>query len=146
MIENPWYNEPSYEKHLGTPHGVAQSDAYNKQIRLHTLKWAIADPLRKVLDELDGIKKGTNGRPFEYSEFSLVVAQHFVQNATVLETQLQEWTKMNDASMKYEAGVVRELLARLVRGQGVATMSAAEAQRKPAARRSGRVASSSSSS
>jgi hypothetical protein len=143
MVENPYYNEPGFESQLGTPAGTQASDKYNKTSRHQTLKWAIADPLRQVLDELEG-SGGSNddrgGKKFAYSEFALVIAQHYAQNAEVLEKQLVEWTK-RDASIKPQAKVVRDLLTRLSKTQSLGAIDSSAEQAlhsKPAARPSGR--------
>jgi ubiquitin-protein ligase len=125
LVHDPYFNEPGFERSRKTmqPH----SDAYNKNIRKETLKWAIEDPLRRSLDMLEGNDaiaatsgSGTRGKkeavssttsPQGYPEFALVVVMHFVQKAEEIETQLQEWTTL-DPSLMNQAKTIRSLIQR----------------------------------
>eukprot|EP01122_Echinamoeba_exundans_P001349 TRINITY_DN11423_c0_g1_i1.p1 TRINITY_DN11423_c0_g1~~TRINITY_DN11423_c0_g1_i1.p1 ORF type:complete len:3880 (+),score=662.12 TRINITY_DN11423_c0_g1_i1:92-11731(+) len=46
FVEEPYFNEPGYESSMGTPEGTASSNAYNENIKLGTLRWAILEQLR----------------------------------------------------------------------------------------------------
>jgi len=45
FVENPYFNEPGYERTQGTPSGDLESRKYNSNIRVQTLKYAILDHL-----------------------------------------------------------------------------------------------------
>merc|ERR1712085_228825 len=45
----PFYNEPGFETYQGKPNYVSDSLKYNKELRRQTLRWAMIDPLRKIL-------------------------------------------------------------------------------------------------
>jgi ubiquitin-protein ligase len=45
FIEQPFFNEPGYENGIGS-WGEKQSESYNKNIRKHTVQWAMVDMLR----------------------------------------------------------------------------------------------------
>lgn len=47
LVDEPMYNEPGFEGIRGTPEGNAKSKAYNEEIRLHTMRWAMLAHLRK---------------------------------------------------------------------------------------------------
>jgi ubiquitin-protein ligase len=46
FVEEPYFNEPGYESSMGTAEGTASSNAYNENIKLGTLRWAILEQLR----------------------------------------------------------------------------------------------------
>jgi len=47
--DEPFFNEPGYESYKGTGRYKRESDRYNKVIRKQTLRWAILDPLQKIV-------------------------------------------------------------------------------------------------
>jgi baculoviral IAP repeat-containing protein 6 len=47
FVEDPYFNEPAYEGMRGTAEGAAASLRYNSELRLNTLRHAMADVLRK---------------------------------------------------------------------------------------------------
>ena len=49
FVPEPYFNEPGYEGIMGTPNGDIKSRAYNDQIRVATVKWAIIDALEKPM-------------------------------------------------------------------------------------------------
>eukprot|EP00793_Prasinoderma_coloniale_P001886 PRCOL_00007249-RA len=49
FVPEPYFNEPGYEGIMGTPSGDIKSRAYNDQIRVATVKWAIIDALEKPM-------------------------------------------------------------------------------------------------
>ena len=46
LVPEPYFNEPGYEKTIGTPQGIASSRAYNSVIREATVRHAILGQLR----------------------------------------------------------------------------------------------------
>jgi len=46
FIEEPYFNEPGYERERNTPSGMKKSKDYNEVRRLATLRWAIIDKIK----------------------------------------------------------------------------------------------------
>jgi ubiquitin-protein ligase len=58
FVENPFFNEPSYERIMGTERGEKADRDYNEVIRLGNMQWAILDQLKNPSDGFeDMIKK-----------------------------------------------------------------------------------------
>jgi len=47
MVAKPYFNEPGYAEEMGTPAGEARSNEYNESTRLHTMRHAMRDMLRR---------------------------------------------------------------------------------------------------
>lgn len=47
LCPQPYFNEPGYERLIGTPNGKNQSDQYDASIIDNTLRWAMIEQLRK---------------------------------------------------------------------------------------------------
>ena len=45
LVDEPYYNEPGYERAIGTPHGISSSLEYNYNIRQYTLDNTMCDLL-----------------------------------------------------------------------------------------------------
>lgn len=55
FVEDPYFNEPNVERMRGTSEGNITSMRYNAELRLHTLRWAVLELLKKAppgLEEL----------------------------------------------------------------------------------------------
>ncbi|CAM9860589.1 unnamed protein product [Chrysoparadoxa australica] len=63
LVAEPYFNEPGYERSLGTPQGNASSAKYNSRLRAATLSCAMVDPLVTA-------QKGKN-------VFKEVIQEHF---------------------------------------------------------------------
>jgi hypothetical protein len=74
LIEQPYFNEPGYEKIIGTPRGDECNEKYNQKIRQATAKWAIADMIQNPP-----------------SGFEEVVKQHFNLKKDKVKEMLQDW-------------------------------------------------------
>ena len=46
LIDEPYFNEPGYERTIGTRQGIECSRAYNENIKLRTVQWAILNNLK----------------------------------------------------------------------------------------------------
>lgn len=56
FVNQPFFNEPGYERTMGTVDGTKQSDAYNVQIVEYVVRYAMLEQLRKpVLEFADAI-------------------------------------------------------------------------------------------
>lgn len=84
LIEQPYFNEPSYEKSIGTVGGKQKSKDYNNKIRLYTMRYSILDLLKN---------------PSKYPEFEQVFLKHFRLKKDMILKTCQKW--VNEAtSMK----------------------------------------------
>ncbi|KAJ9515878.1 hypothetical protein QJQ45_016937, partial [Haematococcus lacustris] len=57
LVDRPYFNEPGYERTMGTPQGEASSRSYNVTIREATLRYAMIDLLKHPPAELEAIIK-----------------------------------------------------------------------------------------
>lgn len=77
LVEQPWFNEPGYERSFGTASGKQSSDAYNNSIRYYTMCYAIRDLIKN---------------PETYPQFTNVIKTHFFyKKADVMKT-CAKWT------------------------------------------------------
>jgi hypothetical protein len=85
LVSEPYFNEPGYERELGTERGRQQSSKYNETIRQYTLSLSI-EPFLSAL---------TSNRPSHYPEFDDVIRLHFTLKRAVIANQLRTWAKEN---------------------------------------------------
>jgi baculoviral IAP repeat-containing protein 6 (apollon) len=87
LVEEPYYNEPGYEKKIGCKDGFILSRDYNVNIRYYTMCHAIRDLLKL---------------PDVYSQFKEIILQHFkLKKKEVIET-CSNWTDDAPEYMKYK--------------------------------------------
>ena len=80
LVEQPYFNEPGYERTIGTPQGIKSNFEYNEPLRYHTIELAIVNQIK-------------NGPP-EYKE---IIENHFrIKKDDILST-CKKWT---DESIK----------------------------------------------
>ena len=75
LTDSPFFNEPGYERYIGTPNGTVCSKNYNTNIRLYTMRHAILDVL--------------NGK---YTEFDEVIKNHFTMKKEYILKVCKQWT------------------------------------------------------
>jgi baculoviral IAP repeat-containing protein 6 len=46
LVDNPYFNEPGYEKTMNTTKGKIESDKYNEPLHVGTIKYAINDMIK----------------------------------------------------------------------------------------------------
>ena len=73
MVENPYFNEPGYEKSMNTQNGIERNFEYKDNIRLENIKVAMIDML-----------KNKN----EYSEF---ITEHFKLKQEEICKTVEKW-------------------------------------------------------
>jgi baculoviral IAP repeat-containing protein 6 len=76
LIENPYYNEPSYESSYNNAKGQETSRQYNNQRRLYTLKYTMYD----LITNLD-----------KYPEFADVIKDHFILKKDYILELCEKW-------------------------------------------------------
>jgi len=81
LIEEPYFNEPGFERSRGTASGNSQNKAYNTNIRLYTMTSTIRDLLQN---------------PESYPEFSNAIKTHFKHKRDDVIKTCQQW--VNDAN------------------------------------------------
>ena len=55
LVENPYFNEPGYEKMINTEKGKISNFEYNDKTQYNTIKWAINDNIENPPDEFKDI-------------------------------------------------------------------------------------------
>lgn len=86
LIEQPFFNEPGYEKSIGTKEGDEQNEKYNQNIRQATANWAIKDMIQNP--------------PIGFEE---IVLQHFNHKKDKIKTMLESWS--SKAYKKYKKNI-----------------------------------------
>jgi len=74
--DQPYFNEPGWERELGTKKGDDNSRIYNYQIRLNTMKWAILEQL-----------KNPN------KNFEKMIKKHFFLKKDIILKECLKWVK-----------------------------------------------------
>jgi len=65
LVENPYFNEPGYERDMHTETGKQRSRSYNEPLEYHTLQYAILDHLENPCEPFASIIKEHIGRRLE---------------------------------------------------------------------------------
>lgn len=93
LVENPYFNEPSYERQMHTPEGTSRSTGYDDNLKPHTVELAMVRMMR---------------RPPE--GFADVVKAHFSLRKAELLKQVEAWTRdLEDRESKHAARMRRAL-------------------------------------
>jgi len=77
FVDEPYFNEPGYERLIGTTQGQIASRAYNQVVREQTIRWA-------MIDQLENPKPG----------FVDVIHLHFGHRVSFIMAQLEKWLVM----------------------------------------------------
>lgn len=76
LVPEPYFNEPGFERSRGTPTGDQSSRDYSANIRVHCIRWAMTEMLR---------------RPPK--AFEDVVRRHFWMKRDVICDRIQQWIR-----------------------------------------------------
>ncbi|EJK73853.1 hypothetical protein THAOC_04503 [Thalassiosira oceanica] len=109
LVPDPYFNEPGWQSSRGTPHGDAQSRAYNTNIRRYTVAHAIEDHISAIL-----------GKRNPFQEFETVMIKHYLLKRIQIQNQLWSWVK-DDQTLRSKVGNVCNLLAQLEQDHGKCT-------------------------
>lgn len=99
LIDKPYYNEPSYEAHIGNPAWEKISDDYNDNIRLYVLTSAMRDLLKN---------------PKLYPQFEDVIINHFkLKKEYILELCDKWYSEALSINKKTYKSVIAEIKTEL---------------------------------
>eukprot|EP01118_Nematostelium_gracile_P005464 TRINITY_DN1731_c0_g1_i1.p1 TRINITY_DN1731_c0_g1~~TRINITY_DN1731_c0_g1_i1.p1 ORF type:complete len:632 (-),score=167.22 TRINITY_DN1731_c0_g1_i1:3320-5104(-) len=91
LVPQPYFNEPGYERNMGTKLGEDASRTYNETIRLGTVEWAMLGQLR-------------NPSP----GFVDVIKKHFYLKQHKIVKQIEQWVEeSSNASASYSSRLKR---------------------------------------
>jgi ubiquitin-protein ligase len=89
LVEQPYFNEPGYEKSINTSNGQKNSDEYNEKIMQYTLNHA-------MIGLLENIKSG------KYPEFNDVIHEYFAYHKYSIINTLNIWeNKLSSSKISY---------------------------------------------
>lgn len=74
LVPDPYFNEPGYEREIGTKQGDNRSREYNMSVRENCARWAMVDVLKNPLPE-----------------FREVIAEHFRIRGPRIKETLRQW-------------------------------------------------------
>jgi ubiquitin-protein ligase len=78
LIDEPYFNEPGYEKYIGTPSGINSSKGYNENIYQYTIDHAMIDLL-------------TVGNNDNYPEFREIINEYFTYHKNDIINTMNLW-------------------------------------------------------
>lgn len=102
LVPKPFFNEPGYERQMGTPQGDEANRKYNEVIRVATVEFAMLEMLRRP--------------PVGFEE---VVRSHFYLKSAFIKQQCDQWLAEGKSSSAHYARLLkltkelRELLDKL---------------------------------
>lgn len=103
LIEDPYFNEPGFERDMGTSSGDARTKSYNENIRQYVMKSAMLALLEN---------------PQSYPQFEDVITNHFKLKKDYISSLLDKWSEeaLSPAAKKNfttTGNKIKELLAKL---------------------------------
>ena len=93
LVPEPYFNEPGFEREIGTEEGQRRSKDYNRSVRENCVRWA-------MLDVLKNPKK----------EFQEAIRLHFKLQAEQIRSTISGWLQEEPV---HHRGVLEDLLRRL---------------------------------
>jgi baculoviral IAP repeat-containing protein 6 len=84
FVPQPYFNEPGYERDMGTSHGQQRSDEYNRNIQIQTVRFAMIDQMK-------------NPPP----GFEKIIQTHFAMQKNIILQQVEDWAKSNSGLKTY---------------------------------------------
>jgi len=83
LVEDPYFNEPGYERTMNTEAGKMKCDEYNNNIQIETIRWGMINMI--------------NNPPLEYQE---VVFNHFKIKKQEIMERVNKWLENSKAKYK----------------------------------------------
>lgn len=99
LVEQPYFNEPGYEREIGTPLGNKHNKEYNEERETATIQWA-------MIDMLQNPPQG----------FEQVVKEHFSRKKEEIIEQCMKWSVNSSkysSKIKEQIVILKELLEKL---------------------------------
>lgn len=94
FVEDPYFNEPSYESSMHSEHGKQESFKYNDSRRFSTVKWA-------MIDQIKHPKKG----------FEMMIKKHFYYKKESIIKEVTKW--VNETKISGFNNLLNELKTEL---------------------------------
>jgi ubiquitin-protein ligase len=92
LVEDPYFNEPGWERQMNTKVGDEKSFIYNDLRRLKTVEFAINEQIENSLNNK--------------SEFSEIIQKHFLMKKEEIRQTVSKWA---EESNKYSDEIIQEL-------------------------------------
>lgn len=92
LIEEPFFNEPGYEKQIGKEQGKKNSKEYNDNIRQYNLDYAMNGLIENVLNSKS-----------DYAEFEYIIRNYFKYKKDRIINILNKWENEYDNDIKKNA-------------------------------------------
>jgi len=102
LIDNPYFNEPGYEKIMNTPQGDAKSKKYNSNIQSENIRWA-------MIDQIQNPPKG-------YEE---VVKQHFKIKKNDIITLVDKWASSSSTIKSAESSSIKSAESSSIKSEDI---------------------------
>lgn len=77
LVPHPYFNEPGFEREIGTPTGESRSREYSVSVRENCIRWAMLDHIRNSSDSL----------------FGEVIQSHFRLRAPFIKAAVSSWVQ-----------------------------------------------------
>jgi baculoviral IAP repeat-containing protein 6 len=87
LIDEPYFNEPGYEKYIGTPTGNNSSKAYNENIYQYTIDHAMID----LLTVANNDNNSENMKNDNYPEFREIINEYFAYHKDNIINTMNLW-------------------------------------------------------
>eukprot|EP00928_Gymnodinium_smaydae_P011307 TRINITY_DN14189_c2_g4_i2.p1 TRINITY_DN14189_c2_g4~~TRINITY_DN14189_c2_g4_i2.p1 ORF type:complete len:1011 (+),score=171.29 TRINITY_DN14189_c2_g4_i2:45-3035(+) len=103
LVPEPYFNEPGYEREIGTSVGESRSRQYNQVIRTQCVKWAMVDHLQRR----------------RFAEFADVIREHFQSRKTTVLSTVQLWAEQagNAEGLQEQLRTLTRLIEELPEGE-----------------------------
>jgi ubiquitin-protein ligase len=92
LIENPFFNEPGYERQMGTADGKRHDREYNNRVRLYTMEHAMLDLLKS---------------PGTYPQFTEIIKKHFRLKRDTIINMCSKWVVESEEYVKETEAIVK---------------------------------------
>jgi ubiquitin-protein ligase len=96
LIDEPYFNEPGYEKYIGTPSGINSSKGYNENIYQYTIDHAMIDLLTVTNNDNNPDKVKIDN----YSEFREIINEYFTYHKDDIINTMNLWHNKLSPSKK----------------------------------------------
>jgi len=96
LIDEPYFNEPGYEKYIGTTSGINSSKAYNENIYQYTIDHAMIDLLTVTNNDNNPDKVKIDN----YSEFREIINEYFTYHKDNIINTMNLWHNKLSPSKK----------------------------------------------